>query len=69
MTLFERFADSREEGFRDNFVKPLLVQMGFCGISNKHGSQEFGKDFVFSEIGPFGSFRHLDAISKLPFGE
>lgn len=64
MTLFERFKDTKEEGFREEFVKPLLIQLGFFGISKKHGSQEFGKDYVFSELDRFGNMRHMVVQAK-----
>jgi len=38
--------------------------MGFMGISNKHGVNEFGKDYVFSELDRFGFFRHLIVQAK-----
>lgn len=59
MGLYERFRESREDGFREQFVKPLLARMGFCGISDKHAVKEFGRNYVFSELDPFGQFRHL----------
>jgi hypothetical protein len=64
LTLYEKFVESKEQGFREEFIKPLLVQMGFVGISNKHGSQEFGKDYVFSEVDRFGHFRHMAVQAK-----
>lgn len=64
MRLFERFSEAKEEGFREEFVKPLLIRMGFYGISNKHGVNEFGKDYVFSELDRFGFFRHLIVQAK-----
>ncbi len=64
MSLFERFSETMVEGFREQFVKPLLIRMGFFGISNKHGVNEFGKDYVFSELDRFGFFRHLIVQAK-----
>ncbi len=64
MTLFERFKDTKEEGFRNEFVKPLLACLGFIGISNEHGVNEFGKDFVFSELDRFGKLRHMIVQAK-----
>ena len=64
MSLYERFAETKEEGFREEFIKPLLIRMGFMGISNKHGVNEFGKDYVFSELERFGFFRHLIVQAK-----
>lgn len=64
MSLFERFAETKEEGFREDFIQPLLVKLGFVNISNKHGSQEFGKDYVFSEIDRFAHYRHMVVQAK-----
>jgi hypothetical protein len=64
MTLFERFAKTKEDGFRNDFVKPLLMRMGFVGITNNHGQREFGKDFVFSELDRFGQLRHMIVQAK-----
>jgi len=64
MSLFERFKETKEEGFREKFVRPLLIQMGFVGISNKHGVHEFGKDYVFSELDLFGQLRHMTIQAK-----
>ena len=59
MSLYDRFAETKEQGFREHFIAPLLIKLGFINISNKHGSQEFGKDYVFSEIDGFGHYRHM----------
>src|SRR5438094_3499090 len=62
MSLYERFKDEAE--FREKFVKPLLNRLGFYGVSEQHGSQEFGKDFVFSELHRLGGMRHYAAQVK-----
>jgi len=62
MSLYERFKDEAE--FRENFVKPLLNRLGFYGVSEQHGTQEFGKDFVFSELHRLGGTRHYAAQVK-----
>lgn len=64
MSLFDRFAETKEEGFREGFIKPLLIRLGFFGISNKHGVNEFGKDYVFSEFDGFGHLRHMVVQAK-----
>jgi hypothetical protein len=60
--LFERFND--EAQFRAQFVRPLLTRLGFMSVAELHGPQEYGKDFVFSELTPFGFLRHYAAIVK-----
>jgi hypothetical protein len=53
-----------EAEFREQFVKPLLNRLGFYGVAKQHGAQEFGKDFVFSELHRFGGVRHYAAQVK-----
>jgi hypothetical protein len=60
--LFDRFQN--EAAFRADFVRPLLTRLGFVSVAELHGSQEFGKDFVFSELTPFGFLRHYAAVVK-----
>ena len=62
MLLYERFKNEAE--FREKFVKPLLNRLGFYDVSEPHGSQEFGKDFVFSELHRLGGMRHYAAQVK-----
>ncbi|MGA9033249.1 MAG: hypothetical protein WB402_12090 [Sulfuricaulis sp.] len=62
MLLYEQFKDEAE--FRENFVKPLLNRLGYYGVSEQHGTQEFGKDFVFSELHRLGGMRHYAAQVK-----
>jgi hypothetical protein len=62
MMLYERFKDEAE--FREKFVKPLLNRLGYYGVSEQHGTQEFGKDFVFSELHRLGGMRHYAAQVK-----
>lgn len=60
--LFDHYTS--EAHFRAEFVRPLLTKMGFLAIAELDGSQEFGKDFVFSELSPFGFFRHYGVVVK-----
>jgi Restriction endonuclease len=60
--LFDRFKN--EAAFRGDFVRPLLTRLGFVSVAELHGTQEFGKDFVFSELTPFGFLRHYAAVVK-----
>ena len=62
MWLYDQYQS--EEDFRDRFVRPLLNRLGFFGVALKHGGQEFGKDFVFSELHRFGGVRHYAAQVK-----
>lgn len=60
--LYDRFEN--EAAFRADFVRPLLTRLGFVSVAELHGTQEFGKDFVFSELTPFGFLRHYAAVVK-----
>jgi hypothetical protein len=62
MSLYERFKDEAE--FREKLVKPLLNRLGYYGVAEQHGTQEFGKDFVFSELHRLGGMRHYAAQVK-----
>ncbi|MDQ0496787.1 restriction endonuclease [Paenibacillus brasilensis] len=42
-----------EKLFSIEVVFPLLRRMGFLSVRYNHGSKEYGKDFVFSEITKF----------------
>src|SRR5690349_18755290 len=60
--LFSKYTS--EASFRSIFVRPLLTKMGFLAVAELDGYQEFGKDFVFSELTPFGFFRHYGVVVK-----
>lgn len=60
--LYDKYKDEAE--FRERFVRPLLTRMGFIAVAELHGGQEYGKDFVFSELTPFGFLRHYAAVVK-----
>lgn len=60
--LYKKYKNEAE--FRNLFIRPLLTRLGFLSISELDGSQEFGKDFVFSEITPFGFMRHYAVVAK-----
>jgi hypothetical protein len=50
---FEKYAD--EKGFTCNFLIPLLGRLGFY-VTYYHGTREYGRDLIFSEIDRFGNF-------------
>lgn len=60
--LYEKYKNEFE--FRNSFVRPLLTRLGFLAIAELDGPQEFGKDFVFSEVTPFGFMRHYAVVAK-----
>lgn len=53
-----------ESDFRTAFVRPLLTRLGFVSVAELHGQHEYGKDFVFSELTPFGFLRNYAAVVK-----
>jgi hypothetical protein len=60
--LYDKFEN--EAAFRSVFVRPLLTRLGYVGISELHGQNEFGKDFVFAELTPFDVFKYHAAVVK-----
>lgn len=60
--LYEKYAN--ESAFRADFLRPLLTRLGFVSVAELHGAQEYGKDFTFSELTPFGFLRHYAAVVK-----
>ncbi len=42
----------------------LLRRMGFRFVRYTHGTREYGKDFTFSELTPFGYYRHYGLQAK-----
>ncbi len=60
--LYEKYKNEYE--FRNLFIRPLLTKLGFLSIAELDGPQEFGKDFVFSEVTPFGFMRHHAIVAK-----
>jgi hypothetical protein len=46
--------DNKEFQFRDTFVMPLLIRLGFGVVVNYHGQREFGRDVIFGDLDRFG---------------
>ena len=44
----------KEFQFRDSFIMPLLVRLGFGIVVNYHGTREFGRDVIFGDLDRFG---------------
>ncbi len=45
---------NQEFRFRDDFIIPLLIRLGYGVITISHGAREFGRDVVFGEIDRLG---------------
>src|SRR5438128_2301444 len=50
--------------FCRELLHPLLRRMGFVFVRYSHGKREYGKDFTFSELTPFGIYRHYGLQAK-----
>ena len=46
--------ENKEFQFRDTFVMPLLIRLGFGVVMNYHGQREFGRDVIFGDVDRFG---------------
>lgn len=55
---------SKEDPFCRELLDPLLRRMGFVFVRYTHGKKEYGKDFTFSELTPFGHHRHYGLQAK-----
>ena len=55
---------AKEDLFCRELLHPLLRRMGFVFVRYTHGRREYGKDFTFSELSPFGHYRHYGLQAK-----
>jgi hypothetical protein len=55
---------TNEDKFCRELLQPLIRRMGFVFVRYTHGSREYGKDFTFSELTPFGYYRHYGLQAK-----
>lgn len=55
---------TNEDLFCRELLHPLLRRMGFAFVRYTHGTREYGKDFTFSELTPFGHYRHYGLQAK-----
>lgn len=56
--------ETDETLFCTEIISPLLKRMGFISVRYQHGTKEYGKDFTFSELTPFGQMRHYGLQAK-----
>ena len=56
--------ETDERAFCEEVLAPLLRRMGFLSVRYMHGVREYGKDFTFSELTPFGVMRHYGLQAK-----
>ena len=55
---------TNERLFCEEVLAPLLRRMQFMSIRYTQGDREYGKDFTFSELTPFGAMRHYGLQAK-----
>ena len=55
---------TNERAFCEEVLAPLLRRMHFMSIRYTQGDREYGKDFTFSEVTPFGAMRHYGLQAK-----
>ena len=53
-----------ERAFCEEVIAPLLRRMRFLSVRYTQGAREYGKDFTFSELTPFGVLRHYGLQAK-----
>jgi hypothetical protein len=56
--------ETDEKLFCTEVLSPLLRRLGFLNVRFSHGAKEYGKDFTFSEMTPFGVLRHYGLQAK-----
>ena len=56
--------EANERTFCTEILAPLLRRMGFLSVRYLQGAREYGKDFTFSELTPFGHLRHYGLQAK-----
>ena len=42
-----------EGAFREQFLIPLFLRLGFSTVMNYHGNREFGKDLILGDVDRF----------------
>ncbi len=55
---------TNEAAFRKDFVAPFLRRMGFEGVQETHGNNEFGCDFICWELHRIFGHRHYAVVVK-----
>lgn len=50
--------------FCKEIITPLLRRIKFLNVHFNHGVKEYGKDYTFSELTPFGDLRHYGLQAK-----
>ena len=53
-----------EKAFCEDILTPLFRHMGFESVTFNHGSKEFGKDYILTEITKINTFRYYGVQVK-----
>lgn len=56
--------DRDEMLFCKEVLTPLLRRIKFISVKFNHGTKEYGKDYTFTELTPFGDLRHYGLQAK-----
>lgn len=56
--------ENDEKLFCTEVLSPLMKRMEFLSVRYTHGTEEYGKDFIFSELTPFGQMRYYGLQAK-----
>lgn len=54
----------REFQFRDQFIMPLLVRLGFGIVVIYHRSRKFGRDVMFGDIDRFAQNKESKGVKE-----
>lgn len=63
-SIWKKEYEKDEKLFCTEILYPLFRKMNFLDVRFTHGTQEFGKDFTFSELTSFGNLRHYGVQVK-----
>lgn len=56
--------EANESLFSTEILYPLFRKMGFLDVRYNHGTKEYGKDFTYSQLTPFGNLKHYGVQVK-----
>lgn len=56
--------ETKESLFSTEILYPLFRKMDFLDVRYTHGTKEYGKDFTFSQLTPFGNLKHYGVQVK-----
>jgi len=54
-----------EAEFREKWIAPFLVRLGYIMVTHTHGTNEHGKDFIFAEFDKFENLKFHAVQAKI----